>query len=125
MVTQALAHGLGLTPKALTTRGGPRALGRGERMKLTKLSLLFIVLWTSIIPGHEAVAADTGTKTIGNIVSSTSWLNFTVIRLGTSDNSRATTGSNDTSNAVVVTTWYHAFPPARRLHGIEVQVEGE
>ncbi len=91
-------------------------------MKRMKLSLLFIVLCTCIIHCHEAVAADTGALEIGNIVSSTSWTNFTVAYLQGSENNRATTSSTGTGNAGVGNQFGFSIPSTSTIDGVEVQV---
>jgi len=68
--------------------------------------------------------ADTGFKTAGTINTSTNWSNFTTVRLGSSDNSRAS-ATHGSDPLGVISDFNFGVPSGATINGIEVRVEGK
>jgi hypothetical protein len=66
--------------------------------------------------------ADTGFKTSGTVVSAGTWSNFTTTRLGTSDDSRASTAAT-AFDAGVLRNFNFGVPAGAIIDGIEVEFQ--
>jgi hypothetical protein len=88
-----------------------------------KLILLLLTVSIWMICVQPALALDTGAKTATNIVSSGSnWSGFTVANLNSSNDVRATNGTN--TDYGVVSDFTFGVPAGSRIDGIKVDVEG-
>jgi hypothetical protein len=92
-------------------------------MRAPELILLLLIVSIWLICGQTVQAADTGVKTATNIVSSgSSWSGFTVANLNSSDDTRASNGTNNDYG--VISDFTFGVPAGAQIVGIKVDVEG-
>jgi hypothetical protein len=94
--------------------------GRGVHALQGMLLLLIVCIGLAAV--QPALAATDGPRTGAVLSSGTSWSNFTTTSLGTSDDNRASNGTNDDYG--VLNNFGFNIPASAQIDGIQVDIEG-
>lgn len=84
--------------------------------------LLLLIVCIGLAAVQPALAATDGPRTGAVLSSGTSWSNFTTTSLGTSDDNRASNGTNDDYG--VLNNFGFNIPAGAQIDGIQVDIEG-
>jgi len=94
--------------------------GRGVHVLQGILLLLIVCIGLAAV--QPALAASDGPRTGAVLSSGTSWSNFTTTSLGSSDDNRASNGTNNDYG--VINNFGFNIPAESQINGIQVDVEG-